>query len=98
MALLKLPRVSRATTLSDKEFQVDTTLRSNASQLFSIEKSSREILKRWPREIPLRAETNISSGHIPHLLWNIFQHLMTSVLSNLPSTENKSPKLWYFII
>ena len=35
-----------------------------------------------------------------HIVWNTFQYLMTSALSNLPSTENKSRSisLWEYII
>ena len=40
MALLKLPRVSRATTSSGKEFQEDATLRGNDLHLQSIGKMS----------------------------------------------------------
>ena len=45
------------------------------------------------------AKTNISSGHISHLLQIIFQFFMTSALSNLPSTENKSIsfRLWTYV-
>ena len=39
MALLKLPRVSRATTSSGKEFQVDATLRENKLCIQSIKKT-----------------------------------------------------------
>ena len=99
MALLNLPRVSRATTSSGKEFRVDATFRTNYLRLQAIAQNSWTILKRWPRVVPLQAKIKISSGHIPHLLWNIYQHLMTSVLSIIPSTENKSTSfsLWEYV-
>ena len=71
----------------------------NELRLQSTEKRSWTISKRWPRVIPLRAKTNVSSGYILHLLWNIFQNLITSTLCNLPSTENKlrSFNLWEYV-
>ena len=53
MALLKLAKNSRATTSSGKEFQVDPILRANDLRLYSEEKHSGTILKRWPRVIPI---------------------------------------------
>ena len=99
MALLKLTNVSRATMSTSKKFRVDELFRANDLHLQSSEKRSWTILKRWARVMPLWDKTNISSGLIPHLLWNIFQHLMTSALSNSPSTENKSRSfsLWEYV-
>ena len=55
-----------------------------------------QFLKRSPRVLPVRDKKNISSGHIPHLLQNIFQHLITSAISK-PSLNRKKFEIFQYL-